>query len=460
MLTKDDIESFLVRLSTTGATYTEVQPGFWIVRPSPDSELSIAVNYSPPVVLLRVNVMNLPDDPAQTATLTRRLLELNASDLLHGSYGIQENQIVLTEALELSALDYEEFLATYESMTLALASHLRERGSFRGATGARRPRQAGAAPPRRASLARATVRADLGHAAHRVREAQELASRSERQDRRGEAQEEPPHRPPAPRSGPGAHSADDVLPLREERLRGIRQDGRAHRDQRTADPRRVGNRGGVHRRHAPARLQAARERSREPFGGQSAPRAQAEDGHARSRRHDQQGAGNRPAGGGSARGDRPAGRRQAALMDEGKERARFRFGPILAASVFTVLLVWLTVQVVEVFLLLVLVLLLSLYLGAIVGVLHRRAHIPERLAFILALAITFGGLSLLVWTLVPPLIQQTQDIVKVLPAYIDGWETAIDRLVTRGSSLESLYPPAQHHLLLPGHPPVPPAVTN
>jgi hypothetical protein len=103
------------------------------VRPSTDSELSIAVNFSPPVLLLRVNVMNLPSNATQTATLTRRLLELNASDLLHGSYGIQENQIVLTEALELSALDYEEFLATYESMTLALASHLREIGSFREA---------------------------------------------------------------------------------------------------------------------------------------------------------------------------------------------------------------------------------------------------------------------------------------------------------------------------------------
>ena len=133
MLTKDDIESFLVRLGTTGASSHEVQPGFWIVRPSAESELSIAVNYSPPVVLLRVNVMNLPGNPSQTATLTRRLLELNASDLLHGSYGIQDNQIVLTEALELSALDYEEFLATYESMTLALASHMREIGSFREA---------------------------------------------------------------------------------------------------------------------------------------------------------------------------------------------------------------------------------------------------------------------------------------------------------------------------------------
>ena len=133
MLTKDDIESFLVRLSTTGATYSEVESGFWIVRPSPESDLSVAINYSPPVVLLRVDVMTLPPDGPKCSTLTRRLLELNASDLLHGSYGLQQDQIVLTEALELSALDYEEFLASFESMTLALASHLRELGSYREA---------------------------------------------------------------------------------------------------------------------------------------------------------------------------------------------------------------------------------------------------------------------------------------------------------------------------------------
>ena len=133
MLTKDDDESYLIRLSATGATYSEVEPGFWIVRPSPESDLSLAVNFSPPVVLLRIDVMTLPDDAIQTATLTHRLLELNASDLLHGAYGIQDKQIVLTEALELSALDFEEFLASYESMTLALASHLRELGSYREA---------------------------------------------------------------------------------------------------------------------------------------------------------------------------------------------------------------------------------------------------------------------------------------------------------------------------------------
>jgi hypothetical protein len=91
------------------------------------------VNYSPPVVLLRVDVMQLPKGADHQATLNKRLLELNATDLLHGSYGIQNDHIVLTEALELSALDYEEFLASYESMTLALASHLRELGSYREA---------------------------------------------------------------------------------------------------------------------------------------------------------------------------------------------------------------------------------------------------------------------------------------------------------------------------------------
>jgi len=133
MLAKEDIETFLTRLAASGATYSEVEPGFWIVKPSAESELSLAVNYSPPVVLLRVDVMQLPKGADHQATLNKRLLELNATDLLHGSYGIQNDHIVLTEALELSALDYEEFLASYESMTLALASHLRELGSYREA---------------------------------------------------------------------------------------------------------------------------------------------------------------------------------------------------------------------------------------------------------------------------------------------------------------------------------------
>ena len=131
MVTREDIESFLDRLTPEGAEYEEVDTGLWIIRPGGALDFEVVVHYSPPVVLLRVKVMEIPNDDGRCASLNRRLLELNANDLVHGSYGISDESIVLTEALELSHLDYEEFLAAYESMTLALASHLREFASYR-----------------------------------------------------------------------------------------------------------------------------------------------------------------------------------------------------------------------------------------------------------------------------------------------------------------------------------------
>ncbi|MGH7721152.1 MAG: hypothetical protein ACREON_20220 [Gemmatimonadaceae bacterium] len=133
MITRDDTENFLDRLATEGADHTEVEPGMWIVRPGGELDADVVVHYSPPVLLLRVKVMDLPRDEKALATLSRRLLEINASDLVHGSYGIEGDAVVLTEALELSHLDFEEFLASYEGITLALASHLRELAPYREA---------------------------------------------------------------------------------------------------------------------------------------------------------------------------------------------------------------------------------------------------------------------------------------------------------------------------------------
>ena len=133
MVTKEDIESFLDRMTTDGTEYSEVNEGMWVVKPEGALETEVVVHYSPPVVLLRVKVMNLPDGDTTVAALSRRLLQLNATDLVHGSYGIESDSVVLTEALELSHLDYEEFLASYEGMTVALASHLRELSTFREA---------------------------------------------------------------------------------------------------------------------------------------------------------------------------------------------------------------------------------------------------------------------------------------------------------------------------------------
>ena len=69
-------------------------------------------------------LVRFPDDASVMAYIGR-----HGWNSLRLEGGIPDDD--LTEALELSHLDYEEFQSTYESMTLALASHLRELSSYR-----------------------------------------------------------------------------------------------------------------------------------------------------------------------------------------------------------------------------------------------------------------------------------------------------------------------------------------
>jgi hypothetical protein len=122
MLTKDDIQSFLDRVEGGTVDAAEIEPGLWRAKTQTGAEF--VVNYAPPVVILRVRVMESPADEAQQRQLYRTLLEFNARELVHGSYGLEGEHIVLTDALELADLDFTEFEASWDSLTLALASHL------------------------------------------------------------------------------------------------------------------------------------------------------------------------------------------------------------------------------------------------------------------------------------------------------------------------------------------------
>src|SRR5690242_11079287 len=103
------------------------------------------------------------------------------------------------------------------------ARHARAAGRARGS------RQAGARSAERVYVAWSAAGADLGSAPARDGKAQELAPRSERQDRGSEAKEESARRPAAPRAGAEAYRRDDVVALGEVGVRGLRADGRAHR---------------------------------------------------------------------------------------------------------------------------------------------------------------------------------------------------------------------------------------
>ncbi|TFH61429.1 MAG: hypothetical protein E4G90_09730 [Gemmatimonadales bacterium] len=122
MVTREDIQSFIDRLDGMVQEVEEVQPGLWLIQTSESAE--VVVHFNPSVVVLRVRVMEPPADESRRRELYRELLELNASDLVHGSYGLEGDHVVLTDALELESLDFSEFQASFDSILLALASHM------------------------------------------------------------------------------------------------------------------------------------------------------------------------------------------------------------------------------------------------------------------------------------------------------------------------------------------------
>jgi hypothetical protein len=122
MISRDDIQSWLERLEGGSLEVRELEPNIWLVRSPEGAE--VVVHYAPPVVILRMRVMELPAAEPRRSELFRQLLELNARELIHGSYGIEGDHIVLTDALELANLDFAELEASFDSITLALATHL------------------------------------------------------------------------------------------------------------------------------------------------------------------------------------------------------------------------------------------------------------------------------------------------------------------------------------------------
>jgi hypothetical protein len=128
MISREDLESFLIR---TEMDNREIGESMWLVDPVKDAEEdhpAVVVSLSPPLVIFRVSIGMLPEGDHAQLDLFRKLLELNASDLVHGAYGLEGDEVILVDALELQDLDYSEFLASLESLSLAVTSHVKPLG--------------------------------------------------------------------------------------------------------------------------------------------------------------------------------------------------------------------------------------------------------------------------------------------------------------------------------------------
>ena len=123
---------------------------------------------------------------------------------------------------------------------------------------------------------------------------------------------------------------------------------------------------------------------------------------------------------------------------------RLRFAPILIGTVVTVALIVLVVKAANIFLLLFVAVLMSLFLRSVADVMEKRLRLPSSVAMLLAVLLTLGALVGLVTLLVPPVSEQTRALLTELPRYVAGLESQLAKLGER-------IPPLREYLATDDH---------
>jgi len=127
MKTAADVQSYLLNMNME---YEEPREGTWVIS-AVDGAQNFVITLAGPVIVFRIKVMEIPHHHREE--LYRTLLELNASEMMHGAYGLEGDAVVISDALQLENLDYNEFAATVDDITLAVASHHGRLAKFREA---------------------------------------------------------------------------------------------------------------------------------------------------------------------------------------------------------------------------------------------------------------------------------------------------------------------------------------
>jgi len=120
---------------------------------------------------------------------------------------------------------------------------------------------------------------------------------------------------------------------------------------------------------------------------------------------------------------------------------RVQLLPGLTAVVFTILLLWLAGRVAGLLLLLFIAVLIAVYLDALNEFITARTKLGHRSAFALALFLTLVVLTGIAALLVPPLVEQTRQLVLKLPDYAIAWKDRLGRLPQQFPALQPILGP-------------------
>jgi hypothetical protein len=120
------VENYLINL---GITFEQIDSTSWVINDEEKGLEQVAVISAEPLVVIRVNVMDVPNSDREAFFLA--LLELNAADLIHGAYAIENGEALLVDSLEYGTMDIEEFQASLDAIGLALAQHYEQLSAYR-----------------------------------------------------------------------------------------------------------------------------------------------------------------------------------------------------------------------------------------------------------------------------------------------------------------------------------------
>jgi hypothetical protein len=123
---REKIEGFLIRLSLS---FQEKTPGTWVVSDAQRGLENLVIVLTDTLVVMRLNVMKVPSRGREK--LLEELLRLNATDLIHGAYGIEGPNVIIIDTLEADGMGLEEFEASIDAIGLAIAQHYRTLSSYR-----------------------------------------------------------------------------------------------------------------------------------------------------------------------------------------------------------------------------------------------------------------------------------------------------------------------------------------
>jgi len=123
---RERVEQYLVRLSIS---YEKANADTWVIRDRDEGLENVLVIAEDPIVVIRAKVMDIP--AARKQELFEELLRLNATDLLHGGYAIQDKSIILLDTLVGATMDYEEFQSSLDAIGMALSQHYGRLSAYR-----------------------------------------------------------------------------------------------------------------------------------------------------------------------------------------------------------------------------------------------------------------------------------------------------------------------------------------